>query len=208
LGCLEYGEEFARDFLSLTSGWEGDGQRGVFLNDRASPAYVRASAAAAARAEECDRMLAGLVPDALAKRVADLYDLERKERVRFCGDEATVAFKGGAAGSWKDWRTAAGAPTWRPFETHTHALPRVQVPGSGGASPRSRARSSSGSCCARVGSSGATTRRSERTSRPAPSRSTAGGPRSRAVTNYPSTTAWYSLLVRPRFTLLYSLLYL
>ena len=67
LGCLEYGEQFAKDFLLTTAGWEV-AHHGCFVNDRTKPAYRRATQAASGRAEQWDRLLAECVPDALAAR--------------------------------------------------------------------------------------------------------------------------------------------
>ena len=62
------GEAFARTFLETTIGWVGSTSTGdgsdkncIFLNDRAKPGYVRASAAAAANAEIIDRILGDYV---------------------------------------------------------------------------------------------------------------------------------------------------
>mmetsp|Transcript_44356 Transcript_44356/g.51967 ORF Transcript_44356/g.51967 Transcript_44356/m.51967 type:complete len:308 (-) Transcript_44356:172-1095(-) len=70
-GCLQVGgEAFARTFLETTIGWvdvgstntgDGSDKNSYFLNDRAKPGYVRASAAAAANAETIDRILGDYV---------------------------------------------------------------------------------------------------------------------------------------------------
>ena len=67
LGCSEYGEAFATDFLRTTKGWGKE--RGAFVDDRALPAYVRASEAAAARAARWDELLKAECPEALGARV-------------------------------------------------------------------------------------------------------------------------------------------
>jgi hypothetical protein len=64
-GALEdYGEAFARDIVRTTSGWEpaknrlrGIDSMGWWLDDRARPAYVRASSGAMAKRAEVDAML-------------------------------------------------------------------------------------------------------------------------------------------------------
>lgn len=67
LGCLEYGEAFAVEFLRTTHSWGAE--RGAFVNDRVLPAYVRASKAAAANAKRWDELLARECPAAMRTRV-------------------------------------------------------------------------------------------------------------------------------------------
>jgi hypothetical protein len=66
LGCTEYGDAFAEEFLQTTSGWGTEG--GAFIDDRAAPGYVRASEAAGQQAAKWDAMLAALAPAALETR--------------------------------------------------------------------------------------------------------------------------------------------
>lgn len=68
LGCEEYGEEFAEEFLSTTTGW-GAGDTSAFLDDRKAPGYLRASVEAAAKAAHWDDLLRRLAPAALESRV-------------------------------------------------------------------------------------------------------------------------------------------
>lgn len=67
LGCTEYGDAFAEEFLQTTSGWGAEA--GAFIDDRAAPGYVRASEAAAKLADQWDEMIKRLAPEALAARV-------------------------------------------------------------------------------------------------------------------------------------------
>lgn len=67
LGCCEYSEAFAEEFIRTTTGWGAEPSS--FIDDRATPAYVRASDEAKARAEDWDAMLQKHAPDALAARV-------------------------------------------------------------------------------------------------------------------------------------------
>ena len=55
-GCWTVGgEEFARNFLLTTHGWNTD--QGAYLNDRKAPGYIRYSSAAAAHADQWDALL-------------------------------------------------------------------------------------------------------------------------------------------------------
>jgi hypothetical protein len=67
LGCAEYGDEFAEEFLRTTTGWGAE--LGAFIDDRDAPGYVRASVAARASAAKWDGMLMQLAPAALKARV-------------------------------------------------------------------------------------------------------------------------------------------
>ena len=67
-GCHDVGgDNFVKSFLETTEGW-GE-ESGSFLDDRAEPAYVRASAVAARSAILNDRALKAVRPDELDNRV-------------------------------------------------------------------------------------------------------------------------------------------
>ena len=66
LGCCEYSEAFAEEFIRPRPGGL---EPSSFIDDCATPAYVRASDEAKARAEDWDAMPQKHAPDALAARV-------------------------------------------------------------------------------------------------------------------------------------------
>lgn len=61
-GCLDYSEEFAREFVETTRNWEAP-----WRNDRSNPEYSR-SLKVVERAGEIDRLLEELLPEAYANR--------------------------------------------------------------------------------------------------------------------------------------------
>jgi hypothetical protein len=64
MGCLDISEQFAREFITTTTGWEG-----LWLNDRKTPGYPRAMKEVP-RLQEIDNLLKELVSEAFNRRVS------------------------------------------------------------------------------------------------------------------------------------------
>ena len=62
-GCLDIGEEFARELVSTTEGWNSP-----WVNDRNQPRYPRPVDYSTAPINKIDRLLEGLVTDAFRQR--------------------------------------------------------------------------------------------------------------------------------------------
>lgn len=65
MGCLEFGESFADEFVRTTSGWDSP-----WVDDRSSPRYVRHLAAGVALSR-VDDVLKQVIPARLAHRITD-----------------------------------------------------------------------------------------------------------------------------------------
>lgn len=62
IGCLSYGEKFAKDWIKQTAGWNYP-----WIDDRKSPRYPRAMTANT-HAEKIDRLLQEMIPDEFLNR--------------------------------------------------------------------------------------------------------------------------------------------